>query len=118
MSALSVLRTGRAVPTTENVRARGTGSVMALVISAGLGLVTLRSCSGGDAASPAAPGTLAGNGLAAVCAERRAVDDAGSSADALAPVTLPSELAARLDRADPALAGVVRQAAACPPVTP
>jgi hypothetical protein len=95
------------------VKARGLGTLMALLISGILGAMTLRSCQSSSPSSPSNPANVARNGVAGVCANRQAVADAGSPDDPAPAVTLPPDLTSRLGKADPGLAKVVAGAANC-----
>jgi hypothetical protein len=99
------------------VKARGLGSLMALVISCILGVMTLRSCQSTSPSSPANPANLARNGVQGVCAERQAVADNGSSDDPAPAVTLPPNLASKLGKADPSVAAVLAGATNCTTTT-
>jgi hypothetical protein len=95
------------------VKARGVGTLMALLISGILGAMTLRSCQASSPSSTSNPMNVARNGVAGVCANRQAVADAGSPDDAAPAVTLPPDLASRLGKADPGVAAVVSGATKC-----
>ena len=89
-------------------------------MAAGLGVMTMRSCTSSPATSPSNPANVATNGVAAVCANRQAVDAAGGPDETLPPVTLPPDLAGSLQKADPGIAAAVAGATNCasPTTTP
>jgi len=108
--------TGQCADTTR-VRARGLGSLMAVLMSGGIGVMTMRSCQSSPSSSPSNPLNMARTGSAGICANEQAVNDAGSADDPVPAVTLPPDLAAKLGKADPAAAAIVAQATSCTSVT-
>jgi hypothetical protein len=101
----------------KEVKARGLGTLMGLVISLILGVMTMRSCQSTSPSSPSNPANVARNGVAGVCANSQAVGDAGSPDDPAPQVTLPPDLAAKLHKAAPKLENVVSQATNCTTTT-
>ena len=87
------------------------------MIASALGVMTMRSCHSSPASSPANPVTAAHNAVAGVCDNQSAVDAAGNPDETVPPATLPPDLAARLGKADPAVAAIMGQAAGCPSPT-
>lgn len=77
----------------------------------------MRSCHATPSSSPANPANMANNAVAGTCANRQAVGAAGETGETMPAVTLPPDLAARLGKADPAVVGILGQAAACDATT-
>ena len=94
--------------------------MIALVISTGMGAMTLRSCQPSAPTSPSNPVNLAKTGVAGLCANQQAINDAGSPDDSVPAVTLPADLANKLGAADPNAAAIVAGATNCasPPNSP
>jgi len=86
---------------------------MSLLVTGVLGVMTMHSCQSTSTSSPANPLNFATNGVAGACANQRAVAAAGSPDDAAPPVTLPPDLAAQLQKADPAVARALGNATTC-----
>lgn len=95
------------------MRSRGLFGLIGMLVCSILGVMTMRACSPTGAGSASNPANVARNGVAGTCANQQSVADAGSSTDAAPAVTVPPDLAAKLSKADPALAAVVGQAALC-----
>lgn len=90
------------------------GSLIGLLMTCVLTATTMRSCQSSGTTSPASPSNVARNGVSGICADRRAVEDAGGADDPAPAVTLPPDLVARLRQADPAAAAIADQATTCP----
>jgi hypothetical protein len=74
----------------SGMRARLTMKLMGIIVMLVLTVMTARSCSGSSASSPLDPTNLANNGIAGLCANQQAEEQASGDPDSNTPNTIAS----------------------------